>query len=222
MPMALTKVTDNPEEVRLYHITHIDNLSSIVNAGSIRSLNTLKGEGINHRSIAYSHMQERRDSITIALPPGGNLHDYVPWSFAARAPMLFTAWRGRLNQGVQQHDIIHLVTDVQKALQLQLKIIYTDGHPVTNQLTQFFTDLEQLPQILDWDLLIARQWSNTEEDSDRKRRRQAELLMYGDVPWSIVRGIAVQNHTISDQVASIIKHSSHQPKIVILPEWYYA
>jgi hypothetical protein len=45
--------------------------------------------------------------------------------------------------------------------------------------------------------------------------------MYGAVPWEIVRGIAVQNEEIKRKLAPIVRMSSQQPKILVLPEWYY-
>ena len=219
--MALTKITDDPAQIRLYHITHIDNLASIISSRALLSLHQMEQAGIQPRSIAYSHLQERRDAITIPIAPGGDLHDYVPWSFAARSPMLYTAWRGALGNDVRQSDIVHLVSDVRKVRELQLPFIFTDGHPLSSELTTFFDRIDALPSTLDWDVLCAHVWRNTEEDADRKRRRQAEFLIHGAVPWSLVKGIAVQSESMRDRAASLLGMSTHQPKVALLPEWYY-
>ncbi len=221
MAAALTKTTNVPEQVRLYHITSWDNLASIVSGGALLPFNELKARGVKRRSIAYSHLQERRDLITVPLSPHGSLHDYVPWSFAARSPMLYTAWRGALGKDIGQNEIVHLVSDVERVVKLQIPFVFTDGHPLSSDLSTFCDDLAQLPSRLDWDVLHALKWSNSEDDGDRKRRRQAEFLMRGAVPWEIVRGIAVYNEEMRLKLAPIVQNSSHQPKIAVLPEWYY-
>lgn len=218
MPMALTKITHDPLDVRLYHITHRDNLASIVASGSLLPFNQLKLQALQPRSIAYSHLQMRRDSISVSIAPGGALHDYVPWSFAARSPMLYTAWRGNLGTNVSQGDIVHLVSDVRQAQELHLDFIFTDGHPLSTELSKYFNGLGDLISCLDWSVLCSHSWHNTEDDGDRKRRRQAEFLLHGAVPWSFVRGIAVQNQSVAQSVEAIVRQNTHQPKIVVLPD----
>ena len=206
---------------RCVFITYWENVASILSSDALLPFNHLEKQVITRRSIAWSHLQERRDLLRVPIPPHGNLHDYVPWSFAARSPMLYTAWRGALGRDVQQNEIVHLVSDVQSAINLQIPFVFTDGHPLTSDFSAFCYDLKQLPARLDWDVLAAQIWRNAEDDPDRKRRRQAEFLMHGAVPWKIVRGIAVQNETISHKLIAILRNHSHQPKIVVLPEWYY-
>lgn len=128
MAMALTRQTDEPNQVRLYHITHLDNLASIVSSGAIFPYSQLRKLGLKSRSIAYSHLQQKRDALSVPLSPYGDLHDYVPWSFAARSPMLYSAWRGALGPDVLQTDIVHLVSDVKQVQQLKLNFVFTDGH----------------------------------------------------------------------------------------------
>src|SRR4051812_14790447 len=122
MPMALTKETSDPLDVRLFHVTHHENLESIVNCG-ILPLNAMRARALTFRSIAYPHLQERRDATTVPVAPGGPLHDYVPWGFAARPPMLYSAFMGLLGPGVLQTDIVHLVSTVQSAQKLNLQCV---------------------------------------------------------------------------------------------------
>lgn len=220
MRAEFTKPTVDPLEVRLYHITHIRNLASILEQGML-PLNELNRRCLKPHSIAFEHLQRRRDGISVSFPPSGPLHDYVPWSFAARSPMLFSARRGALGLGVLQTDIIHLVTNVRQVEKLKLNAVFTDGHPISTDLTTYSNDLSLLPSMLDWDVLKARMWHNTELDGDRKRRRQAEFLIHGIVPWQIVRGIAVHNLAVYRAVVSIVGNSEHRPAIKIVPEWYY-
>ena len=52
--------------------------------------------------------------------------------------------------------------------------------------TDFFDDLKDLDKI-DWDLMQSRYWNDTNDDPDRKRRRQAEFLVHEFFPWSWCR-----------------------------------
>lgn len=221
MPFALTVPTTEPLKVGIFHICHVDNLASILNCGKICSLNVLQERHITPRSIAYGHIQERRHKLEVPIDPGGTLHGYVPWSFAARSPMLYTTWSGGLKNGTSQTDILHFSSNVGQIVGRGLSSIFTDGHPVTTGFTRYSSDLTELPDFLDWEVLQSRMWGRTDADPDRPRRRQAEFLIQGEVPWDVVRGIAVRTQAMRDKVAQIIQNHSHQPKILVLPEWYY-
>jgi hypothetical protein len=44
-------------------------------------------------------------------------------------------------------------------------------------LTDFYDDLNDLKEV-DWNVMTLRIWKDTNDDPDRKRRRQAEFLVY--------------------------------------------
>ena len=103
-----------------------------------------------------------------------------------------------------------------------LGYVYTDGHAVM-EYSDFFDDLDFLHQysIIDWELMESRYWFDTEEDPDRKRRRQAEFLVYHLFPWHLVTDIGVINPTIQAQVRNLLLKSVHKPNILVRPNWYY-
>ncbi|RZM19679.1 MAG: DUF4433 domain-containing protein [Pedobacter sp.] len=220
MSSPLTKKTDVPFEVWLFHITHIDNLASIIEQGGLLSFNELSKRSIKGRSIAFQHLQDRRDEIEVPMGAKGLLHDYVPLGFAARPPMLFTVWRGGLSEQVRQDDILHLCTTVGRVANTTSGCVWSDGHPLSN-FSRFDDDLEMLPASLPWDALLSEQWHNTQDDPDRKRRRQAEFLVPQVVPWQIIRTIGVRTAKTVDSVQGLLANLPHQPKVVLVPEWYY-
>ena len=67
----------------------------------------------------------------------------------------------------------------------------------------------------------ARYWADTDDDPDRKRRRQAEFLVYKMLPWDRIEMIAVMNNEIKAQVEGIILSSSRKHPIKVKPDWYY-
>lgn len=78
----------------IYHITHIRNLPSILEAGGLISSSRLQQQGIIYVDIAYQSIQNRRANTRVPCGAGGVLHDYVPFYFAPRSPMLCTIHRG--------------------------------------------------------------------------------------------------------------------------------
>ena len=153
--------------------------------------------------------------------PGGNLHDYGPWSFAARSPMLYAIASGTAGGGVPQREIVHLVSGVGRVQELGLPFVFTDGHPLTTQFTRFESDPALLPGLLDWDVLLNSWWNNTPGCRDRKRKRQAEFLIHGAAPWAVVRGVVVKDDLAQREAEEIVAGSGHRPRVLCLPEWYY-
>ena len=67
----------------------------------------------------------------------------------------------------------------------------------------------------------ARYWADTDDDPDRKRRRQAEFLVHKKFPWEMIEIIAVMNNKIKNEVEGFISKALQQPPIKIKPDWYY-
>ena len=166
MRKAYTTPTDDPQKVRVFHVTHWENLTSIA-AHGVLPYNDLVSRDLNYRSIAYQHLQQRRHSPAVPVAPHGMLHDYVPCGFAARPPMLYTTFKGTTGSNIRQGEIVHLESNVQIMQGLDLQFVFTDGHPLSTAFTEYSNDLIRLPSMLDWEVLRASMWSNSEIDADR-------------------------------------------------------
>ena len=68
-----------PRPVRLFHITAIANLPAIFVAGALLSKNAGASAGINYQNIAHQGAQGARALRAVPNPPGGVVHDYVPF-----------------------------------------------------------------------------------------------------------------------------------------------
>ena len=170
-------------QILIYHITHIDNLESILSEGGLLAYNIMLLETqTNYTNIAYQNIQDRRATTDVPCGGGGVLHDYVPFYFAPRSPMLYTISRGNVENYTQgQAAVIHLVSSIENIEAEDLCFVFTDGHAVMT-FTNFFDDLNYL-RAIDWDVMESRYWNDTNEDNDRKRRRQAEFLVRYFFPW---------------------------------------
>src|SRR5690625_3615100 len=110
------------ENVLLYHITHISNLESIIKQGSLWSHAQIKEHTIHYIDVANHDIQSRRERTKIPVGAGGYLHNYVPFYFAPRSPMLYALKM----QPIPQDDIVYFMTNTQ-AIQ---KILYNTFLPM--------------------------------------------------------------------------------------------
>lgn len=214
----MNPITHQP--VRIYHFTHVDNLSSIVNCGELRCNNLLLGSDADHIDIAHHHIQDRRNRTRVPCGPGGVLHDYVPFYFAPRSPMLFAIHKGNVQSYPEgQRPLVYLVTTIPAVRARELQFVFTDGHAVVG-ISEFYDDLGDLNRI-DWNIMVARYWGETDEDRDTPRRRQAEFLIYRVCPWDIIKAVVVIDEEMQRRAIDIVSTSSHQPPVLIRPAWYY-
>jgi len=205
----------------IYHITPIDNLESIISEGGLLAYNVMLETGTNYTNIAYENIQDRRARIRVPCGAGGVLHDYVPFYFAPRSPMLYTINQGNVPNYTQgQAALIHLVSHVENIeARGDLDFVFTDGHAIM-EFTTFFDDLNYLDNI-DWDVMRLRYWRDTNEDNDRKRRRQAEFLVRKIFPWELITEIGVINSTIKAKTENILQNFTHKPSVIVQKSWYY-
>jgi ssDNA thymidine ADP-ribosyltransferase, DarT len=75
--------------------------------------------------------------------------------------------------------------------------------------------------VIDWEIMEAHYWADTEEDGDRKRRRQAEFLVHQFFPWELIQEIGVINTTIQAQVREILQSFKVQTPVGVYSKWYY-
>ncbi|MFA6101600.1 MAG: DUF4433 domain-containing protein [Victivallaceae bacterium] len=210
----------NPLQIPLYHITHIDNLPSILAAGGLWCDCERLRQGFRSINIAHPELKLRRMGTPVGLYPGKKIGDFVPFYFANRSPMLYSIHTGFVNgYAGGQGAVVYLVTDVGRLLKCGNNWCFSDGHAV-EAFSGFYNELNDLDKI-DWPLIGNWSWKNTLEDNDRKRRKQAEFLVEGSVPLSAVSHIAAMNAAAQAQVAGILNNSTIPLAVTIEPDWYY-
>lgn len=217
MITGLARVTlDDGAVTYIYHITHLGNLSGIIAAGGLHCDRTAQNaKAVN---IGHQHIKERRLNREVPLPPGGTVGDYVPFYFGPRSPMLFAIYRGNVEGYAEgQRPVIYLRSTVEAVNEAGLQWVFTEGH-AEMAFTDFFNDLDDLDKI-DWNLMNARYWNDTNDDPDRKRRRQAEFLVRDFFPWGLVSYIGVYDRSVVEAVTGVIQ--GDRPQVEIQPGWYY-
>ena len=207
--------------IPIYHITHINNLPSILKSGGLIANGRLRQEGINYLDIAHGGIQDRRAKIRVPCGADGVLHNYVPFYFAPRSPMLYAIHKGYVEGYAQgQNPVIHLVFEAEAIEASNLDFAFTDGHAVVAY-SCFYNAFELLETVIDWEIMEATYWADTDEDGDKKRRRQAEFLVHNFCPWTLITKIGVMNITIQSQVLQMLQNFNHQPTVTVYPNWYY-
>ncbi|GAB3662184.1 toxin-antitoxin system toxin DarT [Actinocorallia lasiicapitis] len=201
----------------VFHITHIDNLRGIAAQGILCDRDSGRRFPVNS---GHSHIKDRRAAHRVTAGQAGHLNDYAPFYFAPRSPMLYAINSGRVG-GVAhgQRKMLHLVSSCEAIQQEGLPFVFTDGH-ATMKFSSVFTDLRDLDKI-DWLIMGERFWHDTQEDNDRKRRRQAEFLVHRRLPWSLIGEIGVIDHLIAGQARELLGDAAHRPPVIVRPEWYY-
>ncbi|MFZ2451621.1 MAG: DUF4433 domain-containing protein [Methylovulum miyakonense] len=203
----------------LYHITHFDNLQAIVQAGGLVAHNELNTD---HIDIAHQSIQDRRKTTPVPCSPYGVLHDYVPFYFCNRSPMLYAIHKNNIEtyQGGQE-SIVYLVTDLTRIQQSGIPFVFTEGHAII-RFSEFYSQVSDLDKV-DWQLMQSAYWFDTDEDPDRKRRRQAEFLLYQRCPWSLIVGIATFDEAMKTRVEKLLEtqQCGHLPRVKVKTDWYY-
>ena len=223
-----------PIPTRLFHITAIANLQAILQAGCLLSKTEVARQGLVYQNIAYQGAQGKRALKTVAVAPGGTVHDYVPFYFAPRSPMLMAINSGRV-QGCdwRQDDIVHLETTVERVAAHSSAFVFYDRN-ATLDYSQPYNDLAHLDSAVAWDLLtempnasedgFCRYWHNKHHVpryADRMERRQAEFLVHQSVPLHVFTRIGVANAAKQALVSSQIADFGGQLRVYVMPAWYF-
>lgn len=217
-----------PIPTRIFHITHIDNLRNIIAADELSSKNKLDKNSNRYRNIAYLDVQNKRKNIMVTIAKGGNLHNYVPFHFAPRSPMLYAIHHDKIPEySGGQENICYLVTNIQKIYFAKLDYVFTNGHPLM-QPREFFSSTKDLNQI-DWEIFFdpqspdgyAKFWHDTSIAPDRKRRRQAEFLVYQQLKWEFIDEIGIINKEKATEIEAILNELGAKTPITVKSEWYF-
>ena len=204
----------------IFRITHFNNLDFILKNG-IHCCNS----GIQDPTfvnIGNPSIISRRNYIQVPVPPGGVLNDYVPFYLGVHSPMLLQIFSG-LAGGIPctQEDIIYIVSNDTLLSQNNLKFVFTDGHAVDHLTRNFYNSINDFNK-LDWRVINDKYWANTEDDPDRQRRKQAEFLVFQNVPVNCIFGIGVYNSNMKNKIDSILLNNncSYIP-CKVKTKWYY-
>lgn len=220
-----------PKPLRIFHITAIPNLASIVKSKMLHANSLLQKKRIKHTNIAYQGAQGKRATKLVAKPPGGVIHDYVPFYFAPRSPML-AAINSGLVEGCahRQLDIVHFVSTVEAVVKEGLDFVFYD-HNATLNFAKCFNDLADMDKI-DWDLFFEAprldgycQYYfdnvNNPRYIRRKATRQSEFLVHKTFPLSLMDCVGVYSKEKAAEVQAIFDDAKIDIPVAVKLAWYH-
>ncbi|HEX3534609.1 MAG TPA: DUF4433 domain-containing protein [Gemmatimonadaceae bacterium] len=215
-------MTQPPRQPKIYHITHVENLSAIGADGLISDaqIALLGGPA---QTIGMSEIKRRRiEEVAVRCYPGTNVGDYVPFYFCPRSIMLYVihcanhpelAYRGG------QGPIVHLEADLHQVVQWAEAQGQRWAFSLSNAgayYTEFRSQLEELDQLV---------WTDIHATDFRpaavKEHKQAEFLVHRHFPFSLVERIGVRTGAIQSRAVAALADAGHQPPIEVRPEWYF-
>ena len=77
---------------------------------------------------------------------------------------------------------------------------------------------------VDWSMVNEHYWRDTTEDMDRQRRKQAEFLVHGVCPWSLIHRLVVIDDKTKTRVEEELAGfpDSDRKTVDVCREWYYS
>ncbi len=87
-------------------------------------------------------------------------------------------------------------------------------------MTRWYDDIAFLSEIKKDDV-NAVNWRDTEEDSDKQRRKQAEFWVKGEISLDNILGIAVYNDIAKQKVEDLCKKHKKTIEIKVKSDFYY-
>ena len=104
-----------PAQPKIYHITHVDNLASIIADGGLLSDAVMIAQGRPTTAIGMSTIKQHRLQLPVDCHPGDRVGDYVPFYFCTKSIMLYVIDRANnpdLSYRGGQGPIVHLEADL--------------------------------------------------------------------------------------------------------------
>ncbi len=211
-----------PARPQIFHITHVDNVPSIVGGGGLHSDAAMIARSAGVAAIGMSSIKQRRLALPVRCHAGDHVGECVPFYFCPRSIMLFLIHRANhpdLGYRGGQEPIVHLELD------LHAVVTWADANQRRWSFTlsnagaayaEFRSRLDQLGD-LNWAAIRATDFTSPAV----KESKQAEFLVKDFVPWELVVRIGVHSPEIAARVAAAISAAQHQPRVEVLAGWYY-
>lgn len=215
-------VSPIPLDPKIYHITHVGNLPSILTAGVIWSDAERILRGLSCALVGMSSIKQRRLTLPVDCYQGTMVGQYVPFYFCPRSIMLFILHKANhpdIDYREGQRPILHLQVDLRAAIRWAENASVLWAFSDRNAGTRFACFYNQ------WVDLDKVNWSAVRStdfrDMEIKEGKQAEFLIYGSFPWHLVEKIGVLDQGVVAQVDGILAGVDHRPLVRVERGWYY-
>lgn len=211
-----------PARPKIYHITHVDNLRSILTDGGLWSDAELIARGGPAASIGMGSIKLRRLRLRVKCHESDCVGDYVPSYFCPRSIMLYLihcANHPELTYRGGQDPILHLEADLYEVIDWaeggRRRWAFSQSNAGAVY-TEFRNDRNQLSEI-EWPTVAATDFRNPQV----KEAKQGEFLPYSFFPWQLVQRIGSHSAAIQKRVLRMLAETKHRPSVDVQRGWYY-
>lgn len=211
-----------PIAPKIYHIVHADRLPSIIADGNLWCDAEIMRRNAAGTTIGMGNIKQRRLTLPVTCHDGDRVGDYVPFYFCSRSIMLYLLYQANhpeLTYRGGQESIVHLEADLNEVVAWAENVGRRWAFSLSNAgafYTRFRSDIDRLDDI-DWNAVAAQDW----RDPNIKEGKQAEFLVHYAFPWPLFSRIGVQCRRVHDQVQTVLRTTTHMPKVEIKRDWYY-
>lgn len=211
-----------PARPKIFHITHIDNLASIIGGGFLLSDAAMVSLGGPKATIGMSNIKSRRLALPVPCRPGTRVGDYVPFYFCPRSVMLYLIYKGNhpeLGYRGGQGRVLTLEADLRATVAWAEANERRWAFSLSNAgagYAEFRSSLAQLDEI-EWSAVASSDFRS----ADVKEGKQAEFLMHERFPWSLVTSVGAASLAVRNEAATIIAGADHEPPVNVRLDWYY-
>lgn len=191
-----------------YHMTHGGNLASIFASGALLSKNSLAGLNVSVVDISNPGIQEWRNQ-KIVSQANRSIHDYVPLYFGFKTPMVACVQRDN-----EKIVFLRFSLDI-----LELPgVIISDGNARSDSTVfRCFSSIDDLG-FLDVRTVLGVKYAN---DSEKKRRKQAEVLVPDRLGVQQILDIICYSEAAKRAIERHANNAGLCCKIHVNPGWYF-
>ncbi len=215
-------MSDPQVATKVFHITHVDNLPSIIADDMLLSDTAMLARAASPATIGMSSIKQRRLTLPVEGHPGLHVGDFVPFYFCPRSVMLFVIYcknHAGLTYRDGQTPMVHLECDLNVVLDWAID----HGHPwafsqsnAAARYANFRSRREDLAA-LDWAAIAATDFRSPAV----KEAKQAEFLVHHSFPWRLVSRIGACSSATLTRCNAALLGSTHKPRLERRPDWYY-
>lgn len=169
----------------LYHMTHIDNLSSILCEGlyshnSVSSAVDISDSGVNSRREAPEPIHKRP------------IHDYVPLYFNVRNAMLYRVER--------EYGDRLVILEFDKEVCLLSDTLFTYNNAAST-FAVFYYCIKKFSDNVEWNNINSRYWG---DDLQLKSSTMSECLILGHLNQSFIKSIHCRTKSVANDVCALL------------------
>jgi len=173
---------------RVYYMSPLKSIDKFLDYGLLSKNNIGQLPSLRSVSFADEAVQERRHNVSGTTSAGKirGAHDMVPFYFTTRNPTSF-----KLKSEHILHKMVFWSVKIEFLLEPEIEFFFSDGNLGSTSTEVFFhqSDMHKLPL----DVINAEYWIDHVEG---KRKRNAELLVYGSVSIDYIECLYCQSEEI--------------------------